>query len=794
MQSSRRKRERSETAIPVAPSGASARRGSARGSTPPQKKLHNSRAETLPANEKPTVGAENGGGQEDKRGPREVNKSQLDSSMEISRTQTQPIPPIGESLERQKAGTNPAPHRKSIAIDAGKAMGGTTGNSRQQQILALLSHRKLLLKRIRQSRQAAQSRLGVGDTVSQQCKNGKAASEIGNSSRPTPANSPAAAVPQSSRADKEVEAFRELSRRAVQAARKQRAEEKGETQVTRVSVSLRRGSSVGKKMNAALSSLAPGNSSTAPPPRSAQLHPTAPPSQPFVPVPTVTSSNQAHPPPIQSSTPIQFEAKKQPIPSQNESAMKASHAIGHETQVKSRKTAANPKVKKISARSSILTTSSSSAAGTLPLHLSIAESALPVNRLTHPVVVVPEAAALRKRRRSLQVQLDSMLRKRAPLVDKVLLERRHAGLHSQAEGKSYDPPNVKQKQGDTESCGLPSRRKTHWDRVMEEMRWLSTDFIEERKWKQSSGRLLASAVLEKSASDRAASQVKEAPEPSKSPPEVVATEEEAEALEEEKKVETSDMPEQQGKVQQWRSPPPLPPRPSKYKEVQPDDLKQASSHARIISDMVAKLWDASCGFSKSSVAQQEEAVKNHLRLKRALMGTDEPEGEITTEDAANETLQEADVEVTERSAKEIYEVISNRFSTASDRDRRRTRQRGRQAKQAVPTIGGHPISKVDQRAMEFIDQTWKGNDGVLLHPTDSTRIEDVVVGLLEHVKKEGPHLVVCQSIRLVSACMASRAKATSLTQFGRLKCSCNGTMSCRKRAATGLLCMVVKGE
>jgi hypothetical protein len=41
---------------------------------------------------------------------------------------------------------------------------------------------------------------------------------------------------------------------------------------------------------------------------------------------------------------------------------------------------------------------------------------------------------------------------------------------------------------------LPSRRKTHWDTVMEELRWLATDFIEERKWKMSSARTLSSAI------------------------------------------------------------------------------------------------------------------------------------------------------------------------------------------------------------------------------------------------------------------------------------------------------------
>jgi hypothetical protein len=42
---------------------------------------------------------------------------------------------------------------------------------------------------------------------------------------------------------------------------------------------------------------------------------------------------------------------------------------------------------------------------------------------------------------------------------------------------------------------LPRRRKTHWDYLLEEMRWTATDFIEERKWKASTARTIAKAIL-----------------------------------------------------------------------------------------------------------------------------------------------------------------------------------------------------------------------------------------------------------------------------------------------------------
>ena len=41
---------------------------------------------------------------------------------------------------------------------------------------------------------------------------------------------------------------------------------------------------------------------------------------------------------------------------------------------------------------------------------------------------------------------------------------------------------------------LPIRRKTHWDCVLEEMKWSAADFYEERKWKIAAGQTLSASV------------------------------------------------------------------------------------------------------------------------------------------------------------------------------------------------------------------------------------------------------------------------------------------------------------
>ena len=48
--------------------------------------------------------------------------------------------------------------------------------------------------------------------------------------------------------------------------------------------------------------------------------------------------------------------------------------------------------------------------------------------------------------------------------------------------------------GGQSACLLPQRQKTQWDFVLEEMRWLASDFIEERKWKRASSSTIAHAI------------------------------------------------------------------------------------------------------------------------------------------------------------------------------------------------------------------------------------------------------------------------------------------------------------
>lgn len=44
-------------------------------------------------------------------------------------------------------------------------------------------------------------------------------------------------------------------------------------------------------------------------------------------------------------------------------------------------------------------------------------------------------------------------------------------------------------------CHEPSRVKSHWDYVLDEMEWMANDFAQERKWKLAAARRVRSSFF-----------------------------------------------------------------------------------------------------------------------------------------------------------------------------------------------------------------------------------------------------------------------------------------------------------
>ena len=180
---------------------------------------------------------------------------------------------------------------------------------------------------------------------------------------------------------------------------------------------------------------------------------------------------------------------------------------------------------------------------TMPLHYGLNNEAdlLPMTNAHNGIpsklgntvrVLCPETERLRNRKRVIEFKLDAIYQRE---YEKQLIEKNTESLQylSNDNATSGVPINLSYKLNDksgilshqqsipdttqikswknvtkmgTTPSMLPHRTKVHWDHVLEEMRWLATDFIEERKWKIASCRSLSTELRSSSHSATSLSQ------------------------------------------------------------------------------------------------------------------------------------------------------------------------------------------------------------------------------------------------------------------------------------------------
>lgn len=322
--------------------------------------------------------------------------------------------------------------KKGKHISAGSEEGKS-----DSRIKAILSHRKLLLTRLQQGRAAVQNRLD-------------------HSYKQNP-------VLHKQTDDQEIAVFQLLAKEATSLARKVKADGEGAAE-KRTSVSLRRGSSVGKKMNAALSSLAPGtaniaaaaaaanaaSASVAPPVATAQ-----------VPVPKSVPSAA----PVKSTAPT-IPASSAPIP----------QVAAPLSAVLPKKPPAVARTASKAARPASTTPRSSTPSIAPPFsHTNLLGAP---SRVAQPIKNVPECILLREKRRTIRHKLAALAQQSESEQSLTLRD------------KSRKPIDWHQRHKQS----LPPRRKTQWDYLLEEMRWMATDFKQERGWKMARARSLSDAV------------------------------------------------------------------------------------------------------------------------------------------------------------------------------------------------------------------------------------------------------------------------------------------------------------
>lgn len=353
------------------------------------------------------------------------------------------------------------------------------GKGRSARLQGLIAHRSSLRTRIRYCAAAASERLRE--------EIGKSSDSNLDLSNLKPAD------------DDEVSLFLQMTNSATMAAKRIRSECEANSD-RRTSLSLRRGSSVGKRMNAALSSLAPGSSTSQPPSNlstaetnkkvtlteeekqavgiikvenkqmqsTLPVQPTLPPSNSLV---QHTISANVH----SNSIPSQRRQSKQDKQHGTEAKL-----IHGNSNIDGKGPAPNSKFSDIQMKSNRQSSSIDANRLALPMHLRVVTESLPQNKLSGRSMFASKTTVLRKQRDAIEARLKSHRE-----------QTRQKAMGLSAKNNSFQHRPLQRRK----TVYLPRRKMTHWDALLQEMSWMATDFIEERKWKESASRNISSAVV-----------------------------------------------------------------------------------------------------------------------------------------------------------------------------------------------------------------------------------------------------------------------------------------------------------
>jgi hypothetical protein len=695
------------------------------------------------------------------------------------------------STSQQEASNNSSELAPSAAYvpkmeDASKAgdASKSAGESRESRIQGLIAHRKILLDRI------ALTRLACGERLEATKSQGHAA---GDSKPPVDKK----AAPKEMTDDEEIEAHNEMARLASQAAKKSRQEAEGIQGEKRTSLSLRRGASVGKKMNAALSSLAPGASahqtSDAPAVQPQHVASAQPPkfSPKSAQVPGMLPKPPAAggiPPPVRSMVVPQAQM----VPSKSIKIMSpppmyppnSKHLSAGANMQKQRP----PNLKSIKVASNLnhkMSSATRPESATLPLHAGTNPAILPPNRLAQKVHF-PEAIALREKRSKIQAKLAKLL-ERQGRIDPTAKESSTDRVSSSTAAttasptRKKPPPKLPANWEPKDPALLPKKRKSHWDYVMQEMAWMATDFIEERKWKLSSARTIGLAIRTPGIAvmappgARAAEPSREKNAATEMPSDFKECKMEVEDDTARKKADVPVAKPSSVKAKSKDSP--------RYIAPTMEDGKSARKVARIVCCMVSELLSATLnsGAITRSDQSHKEALERYLQLRRKLITdksgaslvsiteADRKEREKKSTEKAEDAVLENGVEqngdpmevepaegknevVEEKSFESITEYIEKSLHEPAE-------GRSKSAKSEKPKVFGSEglrLSSGQKDAIEFVEELWERehSPGAILSGTAVSGKTIATCSILWKQRSYGPQLLVCPPARLVSSSTA----------------------------------------
>lgn len=723
------------------------------------------------------------------------------------------------TTDRNPNSTTPA--SKFVTIDASSSCTSSQdGTSTRRQALHvanddddlekrmhdLISHRSILLERVRACRASAENRIGEKSEGNTNTINADDLSD-----------------------NQEIAAFRSMTKQANQAARKNReVDGVGEK---RISLSLRRGSSVGKRMNAALSSLVPGSnvtgttgsgvnnptagqtttsivgkSSSISNPHQTESKPEAKgASPPFAKCSTTKSSgrlpinnlsndssstttiqtpttsiksnvnsksNKTYSPfPSQSTNQSDAPTRGRPPNSKNTKMKTGAVQTGAAAVQHSLASAQNLKKNsalQIGARSASMMTATTS-----PNLLAAKQG---------PKVKFPEAMVLREKRHQIELKLRNLLERRqndasvagsSKMMSLSSLEDENTRRKASPSGAVIaKPPSTKKLMHPainnntnrdngleiSSPAPLPNRRRTHWDTVLQEMTWLASDFMEERKWKLSTSRLISSNIPLHGLSDRR----KRSSEAHRSSNDNTLRELPSDTNKNNTEVSSSnDVPENRNRGS----------RISKKKNARreylapvTDDEEMAKCRSQIVSCMISKL-DAAIkkgGSLEVSDKHHQEALKHFVTsrsdiirntknrkdpiiVKDSNIGSDtlkhsKSDG-TTDEDSKNKSKQKGP------SFDSIDEYIEHFHSICKAKHKLTAKETAKALKSGKIKLSGK-----QKEMLEFVDKLWsaKPHSGAVVSGSSISGMTFGTATVIWKQRTQGSQILICPSRSLVS--------------------------------------------
>ena len=799
MPPARRKRERPESAA-IAPEKSPSlpplvtRRTSLQ-TTPTSKELNNSHSVPPPEKNEPKSGEKmeatatqakatrskaspiprQGSNKNLKQLPKEGSNQQSGTTDEPMEPPTSPRDMSSASVHANESlpsepSTNSPQHEQVSSIVEEDTNPSRPLERREDRIKAVLSHRRTLLSRIRLCKSSIQSRLDQLTETSKVSSSGANGKTV-----------------ETSTVDEVVE-FREMTRQANQAAKQQRADliDAQHSNEKRTSVSLRRGASVGKRMNAALSTLAPGGGSSAviaeighvPLHQSSEsnLSVDAVKSNAHTTIlPNNSSGNMASQPLLPMT--IKSTQYNPSLPM----AAPVSAAIQAQEIIQRKKTSTTQKAMKqiMQARGNTI------ASGILPHPMS--QSAHTLNK--PPSVVCPQAVAMRERRNLICEKLKALYFERIKKFEKMdeepcipsdgTLNPPQTTSLEQNRNLSSLPNVTALLHGPSQPSKLPRRRKTQWDYVLEEMRWLSSDFVEERKWKLSSARIISSAIV---ANALSVSQTKELER------QKVQDESSAQAIytnTDEKKEDEPHMKEKKPAKKKQREPPKnlVSNVHRTYTDPTSTDVEASRVVAQFLSGLIRGAWEMATDSeslirnAESTLSNQqlhsgdsiklEQSTENNLASERCVTTEIKSEGCLATESeltvcdsaAENNETQTEVIEVTNESISDTVKLIVEQLEQKAN-------QRSRRPKKAPRHLAHLTTSQL--KVVDFAEFVWSiaDNPGAMFQCFERNETE-VIRALFCSPEQQGPRLVLCPAVRQVSCldCVLESFDYNSLTMY-----------------------------